>query len=144
MAQYPLQFPSFVRMRYPDRWRSFWEAEGCKPSAYYVALAGDGEIAGHTGFIYNDEVGLYEIVGVVVSKEHARQGIGRALIDHVCRDIREQDAAKVMLYTLGHADTGPTLRFYRDLGFETAAWEKDYFAPAFDRVTFVKTLRKEY
>lgn len=101
----------------------------------------DGEtIVGHAGYVYNDEVGLYEIVGVVVQKAQARRGIGRAMIHAVCEKIADCGGDQVILYTLGHAETQSTLAFYRQIGFEEMKDERDYFIPGFHRVTFVKTV----
>ncbi|GKU76552.1 hypothetical protein L3i20_v209490 [Paenibacillus sp. L3-i20] len=138
MSGYSLQFPPFVVDRYPQRWSNFLQdASRC---AYYVATTDSNEVTGHAGFLFNEEVGLYEIVGVAVSNSYQRHGIGKRLIYTICNKLQEFGANAVILYTLGHTGTEDTLTFYRSIGFEMLDYEKDYFETSFDRVTFVKTL----
>lgn len=136
--EYPLQFPSFVIARYPVRWRGFFTASSRK-SEYYVAVE-DGIVSGHTGFICNDEAGLYEIVGVTVKSSAARKGIGRALLSKICNRLRELNEEKVILYTLSHPENEGTIDFYRSIGFDLIKEEQDFFREGYHRVTFMKTL----
>ncbi|CAM3178679.1 GNAT family N-acetyltransferase [Paenibacillus lupini] len=136
--EYPLQFPSFVVARYPVRWREYFTTSSYK-SEYYIAEE-DGIVCGHTGFIYNDEAGLYEIVGVVVKNSAARKGIGRALISSICDRLRELNEEKVILYTLGHPGNEGTIDFYRNIGFDLIKEEQDFFTEGYHRVTFMKIL----
>jgi N-acetylglutamate synthase-like GNAT family acetyltransferase len=140
MAGHPLQFPPFVIERYPDRWHSFLTVQNNKQCGYYVALANSGDVVGHAGYLMNEELALYEIVGVAVSQKNQRQGIGRALIDNICNKICELGMNQVILYTLGHAGTEDTLSFYRGNGFEMMNFENDFFRADYHRVTFVKAL----
>ncbi|MWC30248.1 GNAT family N-acetyltransferase [Paenibacillus sp. MMS18-CY102] len=140
MAGHPLQFPAFVMLRYPERWAAYLQAKDNRGSGYMVMAEGDETTLAHAGYIFNDEVSLYEIVGVVVHKDQKRRGIGKALIHAVCGKISECGGKRTILYTLGHADTQNTLAFYRQIGFEQTNEERDYFMPGFHRVTFEKAL----
>ncbi|MFC3746201.1 GNAT family N-acetyltransferase [Paenibacillus sp. GCM10012306] len=139
MTEHPLQFPKFIIDKYPPRWHTFLIVQDYELCGYYVSLANTGEVIGHAGYILNDELGLYEIVGVAVSKNFQRQGIGNALINHICGKISELGNKQVILYTLGHVGNEATLMFYRNIGFEMVNYEKDFFESDYDRVTFART-----
>jgi len=96
------------------------------------------KVLGHAGYIFNHEIGVYEIVGVAVKKDHQRQGIGRLLIDTICEKLNDLGSNEVILYTLGHVDNEATIAFYRNLGFEIINYEQDFFTAHYDRVTFAK------
>ncbi|MBH5320357.1 GNAT family N-acetyltransferase [Paenibacillus sp. GSMTC-2017] len=140
MAGHPLEFPSFGIDRYPPRWEQF--LQGDDRCVYYVAASEAGETIGHAGFLFNEALGLYEIVGVVVSKNHQRLGIGKTLIQTICNTLQEIGSKQVILYTLGHIGTENTLSFYRNIGFEMINYEKDYFTADYHRVTFVKEIEQ--
>ena len=136
MAEHTLQFPYFIIDQYPARWRECLEsAEGTK-CGYYVAHT--ETILGHGGYMYRDELGLCELVGIVVKKDCRRRGIGVSMIDTLCSKVRELGGSKVILYTLGHIGNEETLTFYRRIGFEEVNHEPDYFMPGYHRVTFTK------
>lgn len=137
MRQYELQFPEFVIHYYPERWANYFN--GSSRSEYWVAVCGE-EVVGHAGFLFNNELNLYEIVGVVVSPKYKRQGIGRKLLDKVCERIRQRGGKKVVLFTLGHPGNEDTLRFYKSTGYVEEKYELDYFRPGYSRVTFTKEL----
>lgn len=140
MAGHPLQFPKFIIERYPQRWEAFFTIKDNKMCGYYVALAENDEVVGHAGYIFNKELGLYEIVGVVVSKKFQRKGIGNALINKVSSKLSELGKMQLILYTLGHVGNEASLSFYRSIGFEMINYEKDFFRADYHRVTFVKAL----
>jgi len=140
MTEHALQFPKFIIDKYPPRWNTFLTIQDLEQCGYYVAQESTGEIMGHAGYIFNAELGLYEIVGVAVSKNYQRRGIGNALIKRICDRITELGQKQVILYTLGHEGNEATLLFYKNIGFEMSAYEKDYFATDYHRVTFIKVL----
>lgn len=140
MNEHTLQFPDFVKARYPERWDRFLNHGDACDCGYFVYVNEAREVLGHTGFLYNKEVQLYEIVGVVVKKGSQRLGIGKQLLDDICTRIASLGAEQVILYTLDHADSQAALHFYRDIGFAVARHEADYFHPGFHRVTFAKEL----
>jgi len=143
MASHPLQFPKFIIDKYPIRWNDFLNSstENNK-SQFYVAFNEDNEIVGHAGYLFNSEVGLYEIVGVAIKKAVQRQGIGKALISVICNSVKEMDENKIILYTLGHIGNEDTITFYRNIGFDLINYEKDFFRSEYHRVTFTKNLAK--
>lgn len=139
LAQHPLQFPKFVIKKYPERWANYLNTETSNESRYFVAIV-DNQIVGHAGYIYNKSVGLYELVGVAVAKDFQVKGIGKALISVICESISVTGEQKVFLYTLDIPENHSTLVFYRKIGFEAVAHEKDFFAPTLHRVTFEKSI----
>jgi predicted GNAT family acetyltransferase len=140
MAGHPLQFPKFIIGQYPERWNSFLVNQDDKQSCYFVASSGN-VIVGHAGYMCNDEAGLFEIVGVVVSSQFQRQGLGKTLIQTICDKLLELGEKQVILYTLGHVGNEGTLSFYRNIGFEMSNFEKDFFRSGYSRVTFMKSLQ---
>lgn len=140
MSGHSLQFPEFIRSQYPPRWSTFLTVKNDKQCGYFVAVAGNGEVTGHAGYIFNEEHGQYEIVGVVVSDQYQRQGIGKALITHIFTKIKEFGNKQVFLYTLGHVDNEATLKFYSHIGFTKTNYESDFFQAGYHRVTFIKDL----
>ncbi|WP_127533281.1 GNAT family N-acetyltransferase [Paenibacillus kobensis] len=139
MAEHTLQFPDFVIQKYPERWSVYLNEERNDRCGYWVMEDDRLGVVGHAGFIMSED-GDYEIVGVVVRKDQARRGIGRELIDTVCRYIADEGASSVMLTTLGHADNGAVILFYQGIGFDLVREETDYFIPGYHRVTFSKPL----
>ncbi len=139
MKEYPIQFPTFVIDRYSLRWAHFVTNEGESKSNFYVATKFN-KVIGHSGFIYNIEKNMYEIVGVVVSKDYSRQGIGRELLEIICSCIKKLGSQKVILYTLGHPENQGTIDFYKSIGFELVDFEEDFFVQGYSRVTFFRNL----
>ena len=142
MREHALQFPTFIIEKYPLRWSKFLESlvQMDADSCYFVVIGDDHKVLGHAGYIFNHEVGLYEIVGVAVRKEHQRLGIGRQLIETICDKLKDRGSNEVILYTLGHTNNESTIIFYRHLGFEITDYEYDFFTTDYHRVTFVKKL----
>jgi len=141
MKEHPLQFPNFIIDKYPIRWSSFLSSsiENIK-SQFFVAYNESDHIVGHAGYIYNDEESLNEIVGVVVKNDCQRQGIGKALINTICNEIKKSNEKKVVLYTLGHVGNEDTIAFYRNIGFDMVSHENDFFQKGYHRVTFTKKI----
>ncbi|NIK69457.1 GNAT family N-acetyltransferase [Paenibacillus sp. BK720] len=140
LEEYPLQFPPFVIARYPVRWADYFASSPSSSRSDYFVAEDKGEVVGHSGYMFNDEAGLYEIVGVVVKQSAARKGVGRALLSEICDRLKELGEEQVILYTLGHPGNRGTIDFYSSIGFNLVNEEKDFFAVGYDRVTFTKLL----
>lgn len=138
MRGHSLQFPKFIINQYPDRWSKFLQNDN--RCAYYVACTDTGETIGHAGYIFNEDAGLFEIVGVAVSNSFQRKGIGKGLINTICTKLCEMGSKQIILYTLGHVGNEDTLSFYRNIGFEMVNYEKDFFIAEYHRVTFIKSI----
>ena len=72
-----------------------------------------------------------------------RQGIGKALINMICNEIKKVNEKMVILYTLGHVGNEDTINFYRNIGFDMVNHENDFFQKGYHRVTFIKKLLLE-
>jgi GNAT superfamily N-acetyltransferase len=140
MAGNPLAFPGFVIGRYPGRWNHFLAGSDDKQCGYYVMDSENKGILGHAGYLHSRDEGLYEIVGAAVKNGYQGRGIGRALIETICDKVSGFGEPCIILYTLDHPGMEPTLAFYGSLGFECASHEKDYFAPGYHRVKFIRNL----
>lgn len=97
-------------------------------------------VIGHAGYLFNDEVNVFEIVGVVISPRYKRRGIGNKLLDKICECIAQRGQDKVVLFTLGHAGNEETIKFYRSTGYIETNYEVDYFRSGYSRVTFMKEI----
>jgi Acetyltransferases len=139
MREYPIQFPTFVIDRYPLRWAQF-VTNGDESKSHFIVATKLNKVIGHSGYIYNTELNMYEIVGVVVSKDYSRNGIGRELLAIISSSINQHGSQKVFLYTLGHPENQGTINFYKSIGFELVNYEEDFFAQGYSRVTFLKEL----
>lgn len=137
MSEYPLQFPNIIIEKYSARWSKFIDT---KKDGYFIAISDYDEIIGHAGYLFNEESGLYEIVGVVVKKGFQRKGIGLALINTICNSVKKMNEEKIILYTLGHVGNEATIKFYASIGFDVVAYEKDFYRINYHRVTFAKNL----
>lgn len=140
LGQYPLQFPDFVKDRYPARWSDYLSSNQLDHVVYLVAVNETSEVIGHAGCLHNIEHDLPEIVGVVVSMNHRNQGVGRALIDQLCAHLQKKGLESVVLFTLGHPGNEGSIQFYKSIGFELSRTEADFFAKGYSRVTFTKNL----
>ncbi|GGD83085.1 GNAT family N-acetyltransferase [Paenibacillus nasutitermitis] len=143
LAEHPLAFLDFIRRKYPERWNQFLATRDFRRSGYYVMLDENGDIIGHAGYLFNEEVHKYEIVGVAARVNQQRRGVGKTLLHTICSTLADLGAAKVILYTLDHPPhTASALAFYRGIGFECTLHEQDYFRRDYHRVTFEKKLTK--
>jgi RimJ/RimL family protein N-acetyltransferase len=140
MTDHDFQFPSFIRDQYPTRWDSFLKMTDERISAYYVMVDEADVVIGHAGYIFQPTVNRYEIVGVVTSKSHLRQGVARALITKICIKIAEFGCSDVMLYTLDHEENEAALVFYERMNFKKEGVDLNYYTSGFHRLSLVKTL----
>ncbi|WP_282935898.1 GNAT family N-acetyltransferase [Paenibacillus sp. RC67] len=140
MSEHTLQFPKFVVRQYPGRWDAFLTSMDLSKNGYYVAFDTDGALLGHAGYLFNELMGLYEIVGVVVRIDRQGQGIGKAMLETICLAIAEFGEKQVVLFTLGHSGNEATIAFYQHNGYEMINVEHDFYRTDFHRVTFTKQL----
>lgn len=139
MREYELQFPQFVINYYPERWSNYFD--GISESEFWVATTLEDRVIGHAGHIFNSELSMYEIVGVVVSKEYKRKGVGRELLKIVCSQIQKKNQNKVVLFTLGHPGNEATMDFYDSIGYIKTNYEEDFFREGYSRVTYMKEFK---
>ena len=83
-----------------------------------------------------------EVLTLGVSKDCQRHGIGRRLIEALCRAAKKAEARRLFLEVA--ADNIPALVLYKKLGFQKAGRRKGYYqradAPSEDALTLALTL----
>ncbi|WP_128103201.1 N-acetyltransferase [Paenibacillus sp. DCT19] len=140
MKDHDFQFPLFIREQYPERWETYVNMMDEYFSAYYVMTDESDVAIGHAGYIFQPNINSYEIVGVVTSKAHLRQGVACALISKICTKINEFGCSEVVLYTLDHEKNQAALLFYERLNFQRELLDMNYYASGFHRLALVRTL----
>ena len=102
---------------------------------YFCAVGATGAFLGYGGIsLVADEA---EIITVAVSPAHRRQGIARALMEHMLR-LAEDASASVYLEV--RASNTPAIELYRSLGFAGTGVRKNYYtSPREDAVLMMRS-----
>ena len=102
---------------------------------YFCAVGANGTLLGYGGIsLVADEA---EIITVAVSPAHRRQGIARALMEHMLR-LAEDASASVYLEV--RASNTPAIELYRSLGFAGTGVRKNYYtSPREDAVLMMRS-----
>ena len=102
---------------------------------YFCAVGATGTLLGYGGIsLVADEA---EIITVAVSPAHRRQGIARALMEHMLR-LAEDASASVYLEV--RASNTPAIELYRSLGFAGTGVRKNYYtSPREDAVLMMRS-----
>ena len=102
---------------------------------YFCAVGATGTLLGYGGIsLAADEA---EIITVAVSPAHRRQGIARALMEHMLR-LAEDALASVYLEV--RASNTPAIELYRSLGFAGTGVRKNYYtSPREDAVLMMRS-----
>ena len=105
------------------------------PANHYCCAVGeDGTLLGYGGIsLVADEA---EIITVAVSPAHRRQGIARALMEHM---LCLAEDARASVYLEVRASNTPARELYRSLGFAETGMRKNYYsAPREDAVLMMR------
>ena len=102
---------------------------------YFCAVGANETLLGYGGIsLVADEA---EIITVAVSPAHRRQGIARALMEHMLR-LAEDALASVYLEV--RASNTPAIELYRSLGFAGTGVRKNYYtSPREDAVLMMRS-----
>ena len=102
---------------------------------YCCAVTADGALLGYGGIsIVADEA---EIITVAVSPAHRRQGIARALMEHM---LYLAEDARASVYLEVRASNTPARELYRSLGFAETGVRKNYYtSPREDAVLMMRS-----
>jgi ribosomal protein S18 acetylase RimI-like enzyme len=84
--------------------------------------------------------GTFDLYWICVRRDLQRQGAGKALMQRVEDEVRQQAGRLIVLDTSGRHEYEPTRRFYENLGYTRAATLPDYYAPGDDLILFLKRL----
>ena len=82
--------------------------------------------------------GTFDLYWIAVSQEHARQGIGKALMKQAEMDLRQAQARILVVDTSGRAAYAPTRAFYERLGYHKTATVPDFYGPKDDLVIYTR------
>ena len=84
--------------------------------------------------------GTFDLYWVAVKPEHKGRGIGRALLQQVEQEIRQQGGRLLLADTSGTAAYDGTREFYQRLGFQPTATIPDFYRAGDPLVVYVKRL----
>jgi len=83
--------------------------------------------------------GTFDLYWIAVHPDHHAHGVGKALLERSEREIALQGGRIVVVETSSRSEYEKTRRFYeKTMGYETAAWIKDFYKPGDDKVIYVK------
>ncbi|RPI96246.1 MAG: ribosomal-protein-alanine N-acetyltransferase [Spirochaetales bacterium] len=89
----------------------------------FVVIETEDAIAGYA--VAWEVGGEIQLNRIVVRGDQRRRGFGRALLDHLLRDLRPPDAARVLLEVRAQDEAARS--FYRAMGFIETGLRKRYY-----------------
>ncbi len=98
-----------------EKWRNYLQKYEC-----YVAEK-QGQIVAFLMVESNIETKILEICILYVRPEYQKQGIGSSMLNYICDMKRRQKYEKSILWTMKN---GPSIGFYKKMGFITTTEEK--------------------
>ncbi|MDD4859610.1 MAG: GNAT family N-acetyltransferase [Dehalococcoidales bacterium] len=112
-------------------------------SGYVVQVAEiDGKVVGYINYGSTPVTqGTWDIYWMAVAADHQGQGIGKALIRFVEKDIAKAQGRLIVIETAGKAQYEKTRRFHFSLGYEEVARVPEYYAPGDDKLILCKRLK---
>lgn len=84
--------------------------------------------------------GVFDLYWIAVAREAQGRGVGRALLAHVERTVREKGGRSLMIETGGKASYEPTRAFYLAAGYREVARLADFFRVGDDKLMYEKRL----
>ncbi len=93
----------------------------------YVMQAADGTVAA-VAVVTHEGEGVCELKNIAVSVQLQRQGIGRKMVEYLCRRYKAQYATMLV----GTGDSLATTEFYATCGFEYSHTVPDFFTLNYD------------
>ena len=113
------------RLSVPQPWtRGMFEREICLPiSRFFVAQYGN-RVVGYAGYWYvSDEA---HIVNLAVHPDFRNKGVGRMMLEHMERKMKNQGIGKALLEV--RASNTAAQRLYECSGFRANGMRKNYYA----------------
>lgn len=105
----------------------------------YVALYGS-QIAGWVCFgLTPCTIGTFDIYWIAVAPSMQGKKIGSKLLSFAQQHIVDQNGRLAVIETSGSELYSPTQHFYETNGYYLAARIKDFYAPADDKLIFIKS-----
>jgi len=87
--------------------------------------------------------GTYDIYWLAVDPADQQEGVGTALVEHVCDEARAAGAGQVLIETSSVDAYEATRDAYARMGFVEVARVPDYYRPGVDRVILVRKLHAD-
>jgi len=84
--------------------------------------------------------GVYDLYWIAVDPRHQGQGLGQLLLRFVENEVRRERGRMLLIETSSKKSYAPTIRFYRQAGYEEISRIKDFYRIEDDKVVFCKTL----
>ena len=113
-------------------------------SGYYFLFAEvDGRVVGYT--CYGPIPGTkdrYDLYWIAVHEDCRGRGIGRALLAKTERKIAKMGGKRIYVDTSSRDQYEPTRSFYQRSGYEQEALLKDFYAPADDKLIYLKLVNR--
>lgn len=109
---------------FSDAWteQSIYETF-CQSQAFVAVAESDGEFAGYCIVYYVLDEG--EIARIAVDEKARRQGVGRGLLDYVCKCCEEKQIARLLL-DVRESNTGARA-FYKQYGFAEDGMRRNFY-----------------
>jgi ribosomal protein S18 acetylase RimI-like enzyme len=83
----------------------------------------------------------YDLYWIAVDPKRQRSGSGTTLLNEVERRLEGLNARLVVVETSSRSDYGAARGFYLRNGYREAARTRGFYAPADDRITYIKRLQ---
>ncbi len=84
--------------------------------------------------------GAYDLYWICTDRTKRRQGIARALFEHVEQEVRKEGGRLIAIWTSSTPPYAPANDFYRRVGCDQAARIADFYRPGDDLVVWVRRL----
>ena len=91
--------------------------------SYWLVAVEDGQVVGYIGS--QSVLGESDMMNVAVHPEHRRKGIAEALVQALCKDLRERE--NVCLTLEVRVSNAPAIGLYEKLGFTQVGRRPNYY-----------------
>ena len=89
--------------------------------------------------VYHRTVQTYHLDTIAVDRSRRRAGIGSALLEGICTDLKQTGPTALNVVT--DASAHAALRFYLDRGFVLAGYVRDEFLPGVTQAHLTREIR---
>lgn len=84
--------------------------------------------------------GVFDLYWIAVDPARQGQGLGRLLLRFVEQEVRKLNGRMLLIETSSRRSNEPTIRFYRNSGYEEISRIKDFYRVRDDKVIFSRDL----
>lgn len=114
--------------------------KGEQESGYYFILAEtDGKVTGYSCFGQTPCTrASYDLYWIAVHQQFKNKGIGKMLLAETEKAIKTAGGENIWVETASREQYTPTRKFYEHTGYHKAAELPDFYAPADNKVVYMK------